>query len=76
MKPYRLKREPNYDNCDHPSDMIFLMCMLEDQGEVLVSVETIEDLYYEFSARCGCSWRMLDEKVADEFAEWLDKYEL
>ena len=76
MRVYRLNREHDYDNCNHPTDMIFIMAVLEDKGEVLVSVKTIEDLYYEFSNRCACGWRTVDAKSIDEFAEWLDEYEL
>lgn len=76
MRVYRLNRKPDYDNCDHPADMIYIMAMLEDKGEVLVSVKTIEDLYYEFSDKCACGWRSLSNESMDEFAEWLDEYEL
>lgn len=54
MKVYKLNREHNFNNCNHPCDMIYIMCMLEDKGEVLVSVETIENLYYEFSDEYAC----------------------
>lgn len=76
MRVYKLNREPNYDNCNHPSDMIFIMSLLETKGEVLVSVETLEDLYYEFSDECCCGWRSVTEESINEFAEWLDEYEL
>lgn len=76
MRVYKLNRKHNYDNCNHPCDMIFIMSLLEDKGEVLVSVETLEDLYYEFSDKCACGWRTVTEESINEFAEWLDEYEL
>lgn len=76
MKVYKLNREPNYDECNHPSDMIFIMTMLESKGEVLVSVKVIEELYYKFSDEHCCGWRTVTEKSIDEFAEWLDEIEL
>lgn len=76
MRVYKLNRKPNYDNCNHPCDMIFIMSLLEDKGEILVSVETLEDLYYEFSDKCACGWRTVTEESINEFAEWLDEYEL
>ena len=36
----------------------------------------LEDLYYEFSDRCACGWRTVNAESIDEFAEWLDEYEL
>lgn len=76
MKVYKLHREPNFDECDHPSDMIYIMTMLESKGEVLVSVKMIEELYYRFSDEHCCGWRIVDEQSIDEFAEWLDEVEL
>lgn len=76
MRVYRLNPKHDYDDCSHPADMIYIMCGLEDMGEVLVSAKTIESLYYEFSDKCGCGWRIVDEESISEFAEWLDEYEL
>ena len=76
MKVYKLNRKRSYANCDHPFDMVLIMDALERKGEVLVSVETIENLYYEFSNKCACGWRNVSEESISEFAEWLDEYEL
>lgn len=76
MKVYKLNREPNYDECNHPSDMIFIMTILESKGEVLVSVKVIEELYYKFSDEHCCGWKTVDEESVNEFAEWLDEIEL
>ena len=76
MKVYKLNRKRSYANCDHPIDMVLIMDALESKGEVLVSVETIENLYYEFSNKCACGWRIVKEDSINEFAEWLDEYEL
>ncbi len=76
MRVYKLNLKHDYDRCNHPADMIYIMAMLEDKGEVLVSVKTIEDLYYEFSSECACGWRSISDESMNEFAEWLDKYEL
>lgn len=76
MRVYKLNRKRSYANCDHPIDMLLIMDALESKGEVLVSVETIENLYYEFSNKCACGWRIVNEDSIDEFAEWLDEYEL
>lgn len=76
MKVYKLNRKRSYANCNHPIDMVLIMDALESKGEVLVSVETIENLYYEFSDRCACGWRIVNEDSINEFAEWLDEYEL
>jgi hypothetical protein len=56
--------------------MVLIMDALESKGEVLVSVDTIERLYYEFSNICACGWRNVSEESINEFAEWLDEYEL
>lgn len=76
MKVYRLNRDIDYSKFAHSSDMIFIMSMLEDKGEVLVSAETIETLYYEFSEERACGWCHVDEKTLNEFAEWLDAYNM
>ena len=76
MRVYKLNRKRSYANCDHPIDMLLIMDALESKGEVLVSVETIENLYYEFSNKCACGWRIVNEDSINEFAEWLDEYEL
>ena len=76
MKVYRLNIEHNYDECDHPADMIYIMLSLEDMGEVLVSAKMIENLYYKFSDEHCCGWRTVDEESIKEFAEWLDEIEL
>lgn len=75
MRVYKLYRKRSYANCDYPNDMMIIMDALESKGEVLVSVETIENLYYEFSDKCACGWRIVDEDSINEFAEWLDEYE-
>ena len=76
MKVYRLYKKPDYSSCNYPEDMATIMRILEKKGEVLVSVDTIEDLYYEFSEKCYCGWRIVDEESVNEFAEWLDEHEL
>ena len=76
MKVYKLNREHSYAKCNNPIDMLLIMDALERRGEVLVSVETIESLYYEFSDRCACGWRTVNEESINEFAEWLDEYEI
>lgn len=76
MKVYRLNREHDFDKCNNPTDMIYIMASLEDMGEVLVSVKMIENLYYKFSDEHCCGWRTVDEESIKEFAEWLDEIEL
>lgn len=75
MRVYRLNRK-EYDDCNHPLDIFFIMGKLEKMGKVLVSAKTIENLYYEFSDEYACGWRTVDEDSINEFAEWLDEYEL
>ena len=76
MKVYKLNKEVEYSKFDHPEDMQFIMNILEEKGEVLVSTSTIELLYYEFSNKCACGWRIVDGESVTEFAEWLDEYEM
>ena len=76
MRVYRLNPKHDFDECNHPTDMIYIISFLEDIGEVLVSAKTIENLYYEFSGEHACGWRIVDEESISEFAEWLNEYQL
>lgn len=76
MRVYKLNREIKWDKLAHPEDMQKIMKYLEENGEVLVSAGTIEDLYYAYSDSVCCSWRIVDEESLAEFAEWLDAYNM
>ena len=76
MKVYRLNRVPDYDKFTYPEDMKMIMETLESRGKLFVTANTVENLYYQFSEECCCGWRCVDEEVLNEFAEWLDRYEV
>jgi hypothetical protein len=56
--------------------MDIILAYLEDKGKVNVSYKTIENLYYEYSDSVCCDWRIVDEESLEEFAEWLEEYEI
>lgn len=73
MKAFERFRATKFD---HPADMDIILAYLEDIGKVNVSYKTVENLYYEYSDSVCCSWRTVDEESLEEFAEFLEDYEI
>lgn len=58
---------------DFPEDMKEILCYLRENGTIYVDEKTIEKLYYEFSDdQYAAGWMCVDEKLLDEFANWLE----
>lgn len=61
----------------YPDDMEKILNFLSKHGEIFVSDSTIEDLYFEFSnERYSASWVSVNERLLEEFTDWLDEYRL
>lgn len=74
MKPFRKWENETFT---YPDDMHKIMEYLRAHGDLNVSGTTIEDLYYRFSDEIYCaSWMIVNEKLLEEFADWLDEIEL
>lgn len=72
MRVYERKHDFTY-----PSDMKMILDYLNIYGKILVKESTIEDLYYDFcKERYDAGWMCIDDKILDEFEEWLNEYEL
>lgn len=73
MKAFERQRS---DKLDHPEDMFVIVACLEKMGKLNVGVNTLEDLYYEFSDKCACGWRSVNAESISDFAEWLEEREI
>ena len=73
MKPFKRFKSIKFD---HPQQMEIVIAYLEDIGTINVSYKTIENLYYEYSESVCCGWRTVDEESLEEFADWLEEYEI
>ena len=74
MKVYKKFQEYNFT---HPEDMNLILDYLNKHGEILIENSSIESLYYDFSdERYSAGWIGVNDDTLEEFAEWLDKYEL
>lgn len=73
MKVYDKRKEFHYD---YPDDMEKILKYLRANGDLHVSGETVERLYEEFLDQYCASWLSVDDELLEEFAEWLDDYEL
>lgn len=60
----------------YPKDMELILDYLKKHGEILVNESTIESLYYDFSYEVyDAAWMSVDNKLLEEFEEWLNNYE-
>ena len=61
-----------FNNFTYPDEMKHILDYLNERGKILVKASTIESLYYEFSEERYCaSWVCIDERMLEEFEEWL-----
>lgn len=60
------------DKLNHPEDMFVIVACLEKMGKLNVGVNTLENLYYDFSDECACGWRTVTAESISEFADWLE----
>ena len=61
----------------YPDEMNHILDYLNEHGTLFVSGATIEKLYYEFSEdRYSASWICVDDDVLEEFANWLEEYDI
>lgn len=73
MRVYKKYLEFDYA---YPEDMKLIIDYLKKNGEILVSMSTIENLYYDFSSEKYCaSWMSVNEQMLEEFADWLNDYD-
>mgnify|MGYP003291714302 CR=1 FL=1 len=62
---------------DYPEDMAKILNYLNANGKLFVSGITIEKLYREFSSDAYCAgWMGVSEEHIEEFARWLEEYDL
>ena len=62
---------------DYPDDMKRILDYLNEHGTHLVKPLTIEKLYHTFSQDIYLtSWLYVNDNVLEEFADWLDKYDI
>lgn len=74
MKVYRKNRSMDFV---HPEDMAQILKHLNENGVVLVSASTIEDLYFEFSEDKYCAgWISVTDERLEEFSDWLDDLDI
>lgn len=74
MKAYIRNIEYPYE---YPEDMKLILDYLNAHGKILVTNRIIEILYREFSYDMYCAgWMSVDEDILEEFAEWLEDYEV
>jgi len=74
MKVYEKYRDERFY---YPEDMERILRYLNNHGNILVKPTTIEQLYFEFSDNKYCaSWMSVNEDILEEFADWLDEFEL
>lgn len=74
MKPYSKWKNERFA---YPEDMQKIIAYLRAHGDLNVSGSTVEDLYYRFSDEVYCaSWMSVDDKLLEEFADWLDEIKL
>ena len=66
-----------YNNFTYPDEMKHILDYLNERGKILVKASTIESLYYEFSEERYCaSWVCIDERMLEEFEEWLTEKDI
>jgi hypothetical protein len=74
MKVYRKNRNVDFV---YPEDMAQILKHLNENGVVLVSASTIEDLYSEFSdEKYSAGWMSITEERLEEFSDWLDELDI
>ena len=76
MKVYRLKLPIYYNKFAYPEDMEKILTYLQENGDILVSPTCIEELYFKYSDECACHWKIVTEDTLENFAQWLDDYEV
>lgn len=73
MRVYKLKVE----GCRFPDDVCKISKYLEANGELFIPVEIVEELYEQFSDELYCAqWIIPNETRLNEFAHWLNNYDL
>lgn len=73
MKVY----EKNDAEFEFPEDMKLILDYLKAHGKILVKDSTIENLYFVFSDVMYCAgWMRVDDDILEEFANWLDGYDI
>lgn len=76
MKVYDKRKRDNYDDFEFPENMEKILGYLRDNGELHVSGEVVEWLYRKYSHEEGAGWLAPCDAVIENFATWLDNYEL
>ena len=74
MRVY-IKNEAN--DFEYPEEMAKILNHLNANGKLLVSAKTVENLYRDFSDELYCAgWMGINQKLLEEFADWLEKIDL
>lgn len=73
----RVYKKHESSSFTYPDEMKHILDYLDEHGTLFVSGATIEKLYYEFSEdRYSASWICVDDDVLEEFANWLEEYDI
>ena len=74
MKVYEKHESSDFT---YPDEMKRILDYLNEHGTLLVKPLTIEKLYYDFSEDQYCaSWMCVNEDILEEFADWLNEYDI
>lgn len=61
----------------YPDEMKRILDYLNEHGTLLVKPSIVEKLYYDFSEDQYCaSWMCVNDDMLEEFADWLDEYDI
>lgn len=73
MKAFERNKIPELS---HPEDVLVVESYLKRIGKVHVSLNTLEELYYDYSESVCCGWRTVDTQSLNEFADYLESVEI
>ena len=61
----------------YPEDMRKILAYLNEHGILQIQPNTVEELYGDFSESVYCAgWMGVDDRMLEEFADWLSEYEI
>lgn len=63
-------------NLQYPQDIKKIRAYLEDIGDLNCTDYKLDELWARFSDDCyAAGWMIVDDKILEHFAIWLDDYE-
>lgn len=73
----RVYKKHSSQDFTYPDEMKRILDYLNKHGTLLVKPLIVEKLYYEFSEdRYSASWMCVDDRMLEEFSNWLDEYDI